>query len=286
MESGAKLEVVNNIKIRSILFFLSITLIGFTYSFGIFIIPSAIIWIIAYSVMNREISHLKKNATEFARNYPFKYFGSSYGSFSHAFYYEYDLKDKLLNAIQRELALKTTVGQINAINITDVDRSLNGPDDRRFYVTVPTITRRGTSITLLISFRSFGRMQYIQWWVLAGGYIDSNKKFNFVAYSPITIWLWIIPYLRRNYDITALVRTIHSSTYNVFDSETRVKCLHEVVFEALISELENHGIDTSSLKEQKMQAISINMSGGNFNMGDIIQSAKTKISGTGKVDVK
>lgn len=125
-------------------------------------------------------------------------------------------------------------------------------------------------------------MQSIQWRVLAGGYIDQDKKFNLISYSLFTFLFWINPYLKREHDLLARVRTIYPGSYNDMDIVTQVRFLHEAVFDAMIKELENNGIDTSDLRAQKMQVMSINISGGKVNMGNVVQGAMNKISSVAK----
>ena len=66
------------------------------------------------------------------------------------------------------------------------------------------------------------------------------------------------------------------------DVATQVRCIHEVVFDAMITELDKNGIDTSELKVQKMQAMNINISGGKVKMGNVVQGAMNKIGGVAK----
>ncbi|MBT6114976.1 MAG: hypothetical protein HOH41_04615 [Porticoccaceae bacterium] len=66
------------------------------------------------------------------------------------------------------------------------------------------------------------------------------------------------------------------------DVATQVRCLHEVVFDEMITELDKNGIDTSELKVQKMKVMNINISGGKVNMGNVVQGAMNKISGVAK----
>jgi hypothetical protein len=58
------------------------------------------------------------------------------------------------------------------------------------------------------------------------------------------------------------------------DVATQVRCLHEVVFDAMIAELKKNGIDTSELKLQKMQVANMNISGGKVNVGNLVQGER------------
>jgi len=78
------------------------------------------------------------------------------------------------------------------------------------------------------------------------------------------------------------VRTIYSGAYNDIDVGVQVRCLHEVVFDAMIAELEKNGIDTSDIKQQKIQMMNINISGGKVNMGNLVQGSSNKIGRASK----
>lgn len=112
---------------------------------------------------------------------------------------------------------------------------------------------------------------------MAGGYIDKDKKFNFIVYSPLTILFWIIPYIKKEYDVLSRIRSIYSASYNDMDVITQIRCLHEAVFSAMVEELEKNGIDTSDIKAQRMQVMNISISGGKVSMGNVVQGAMNKI---------
>lgn len=270
-------DVSNHVKLRSPVIAGVVYLALAAFTLGLALIPAVLIWLIAASISAKEIRAVSESATDFKKSYPFRYFGLSHGDFVHVFQHADGLEVKLLDAIQAELCVKTPASDLRQITITDVDKDLRQPESRKFHIANSPTTRRGTTVTLLLRFASFGTMQSIQWWVLGGGYVDRDKRFNFIAYAPITIWFWILPYLRRDHDLLTRIRTIYSSTYNHFDLETQVKCLHEAVFTALIDELDRNGVDTSNLRVQRMQAMSINISGGRVNMGNIVQGAMNKV---------
>lgn len=277
MDIFDSVDIDNRIKLRTIIVAATIYVTLAVFTLGVALIPVMLIWLIAIGISNKEIRSVSESATEFKKSYPFRYFGSSYGEFTHVFQHADGLEAKLLEAIETDLRAKTPVSDLRQITITDIDRDLRRPESRTFKIAESPTTTRGTTVTLLLRFAFFGSMQTIQWWVLGGGYVDRDKRFNFVAYAPVTIWFWILPYLRRDYDLLPKIRTVYSSTYNYFDLETQIRCLHEAVFTALIDELERNGVDTSDLKVQRMQAMNINISGGSVNMGNIVQGSMNKV---------
>jgi hypothetical protein len=245
---------------------------------GLWILVVIVVAIVTNLIIQNEIRTLKRDATKFKKTFPFRYFGQTFGDFLHVFYFERSLEAEIVSEIGRELVEKTPVDGLKETTITDVDKDLNSHEQRPFLIADAGRTQRGTRVTLLLRLTGFGNMQSVQWWVTAGGYLDADKHFNFVAYSPIFFWFWIIPYLRRDYDILSRIRTIYSSAYNDFDIVTQIRCLHEAVFNALVTELEKNNIDTSDLRVQRMQVMNISISGGRVNMGNVVQGAANKVA--------
>jgi hypothetical protein len=66
------------------------------------------------------------------------------------------------------------------------------------------------------------------------------------------------------------------------DIESQVRCLHEVVFDAMTAELEKNGIDTTELKVQRMQAIHINITDGKVTVPSALRGAIKKFGGTAR----
>ena len=233
---------------------------------------------ITSGICSREVKIARSNSNSFKKSFPFRSYGDSFGDFQHVFYHAENIERELFSAIEKRLLETTPVESLELVEITDVDEDLKTSDTRSFIKTDSLNTGRDTEVTLVLNQESFGKMQSIQWRVLAGGYIDRDKRFNFVSWSVLSFWFWIIPYAKGNMDILSNLRTIHSGDYNVMDVLTTIRCLHDAVFGAMIDCLESHGIDTSDLQAQKMQVMNINVSGGKVNMGNVVQGAMNKVS--------
>lgn len=277
MDINNSADVINRIKLRSIIIAIAVYLAVAIFTTGIAIIPIVVLWAVGYLISKREIDDAMQSATSFKRVYPFRYFGTSFGNFTHVFHHASNLENRVISTIEGTLRTKTPVSGLSQVVITDIDKNLCHNESQCFRIASSGRTRRGTVVTLIIRFASFGGMQSIQWWALAGGYIDRDKKFNFVVYTPILIWFWIIPYLKKDYDVVSTLRTVYGSTYNDFEVETHIRSLHNVVFNSLIEELEANGVDTSDLQVQRMQVMNLNVSGGHVNIGNMVQGSMDKI---------
>jgi len=280
--------VKNRIKIRSIfvatlVYLAGIGAVAVFYQVSSVFVLIAIIFtlaaiIISTVICNKEIESAKSDSLRFKKSFPFKYFGIAVGDFQHVFYYKESLETEILSTIVRNLKKRTPISELETIQLSDVDKDLVNPEKRYFMKADSGTTKRGTSITLIIKLTSFGSMQSVRWWVLVGGFIDKDKKFNFIAYSPLTLLFWIIPYLKKEHDVLSNIRTIYSASFNDMDITTQIRCLHEAVFDAMVEDLEKNGIDTSDIKVQRRQVMNISISGGKVNMGNVVQGGMNKIS--------
>jgi len=278
MDNSVSNNIKNNVRVASAISTVIIHLWLTMVTLGLWLIILLIVGLITNSFLKREIRDASSSSNKFKRNFPFKYFGTEIGEFEHVFSHNEMLKDKVHKSIEANLNLKTPIKALDEIMITDVDKNLTTSEDRNFFRGTVPPTIRGTTLSLVINYSHFGKMQSIQWRVLAAGFIDNNKKFLFIAFSPLSFLFWIRPYLRGEYDLLNKVRTIHSGSYNHMDLITQVKSVHEVVFDAMINELEKNGIDTSDLKTQKLQIMNINVSGKKVKMGNIVQGAMNNVT--------
>lgn len=274
--------VKNNVKVKSVITALIVHIYLAALTLGISLILLVIIGFITNFLANREIAEALSSNNKFRKNFPFKYYGQVFGSFQHVFCHSEVIEKGLYHAIETELREKTPMPPLKSVTITDVDKYLSKPEERIFFITSSTPTIRGTAVTLVLNQSKFGKMQSIEWSVLSGGFIDIDKKFNLISYSPFTFLFWIKPYLKKELDLLAKIRTIYPGSYNDSDVVTKIRCIHDAVFNAMINELEKNSIDTSELKAQKMQVMNINVSGGKVNIGNVIQGAMNKISSTAK----
>jgi hypothetical protein len=246
-------------------------------TFGLSLLLLSIVGIATLLLLNKEIDEASSRENNFNKNCPFGYFGRTLGSFQYVFHHSYSIEQDIYTAIEAELKGKTPITSVKSVSIIDTDPALKNCEQRSFIKAESEPTSRGTAITLILNQSNFGSMRTIQWRVLAGGYMDKNSKFKLIAYSIFTAFSWFGPYLRGEMDLLSRVRTISSGAYNDMDVGTQVRCLHEVVFDAMIAVLEKNGIDTSELKLQKMQMMNINISGGKVNMVNLVQGATSKI---------
>lgn len=279
LDSG---KVENNVKVTSVLMAILVHVFLAASTVGISLIVLVVFGLITSLIVKKELSEVSSGLNKFKKNFPFRQYGSIFGEFQHVFFHSETLDKSLYHAIESKLTTITPISSLDSITITDVDQDLSKTEQRTFIRASSESTSRGTTITLILNQSSFGKMQSIEWRVLCGGYIDRDKKFKLIAYSPFTFIFWILGYVTRRHDVLAGIRTIYSSSYNEMDIVTQIRCIHDAVFNAMIDELENNDIDTSELRAQKMQVMNISISGGKVNMGNVVQGAMNKVSSVAK----
>jgi len=270
-------NIHNQIKKTTIAIAVIIHIVLALITFGLSLLLLFIVGFATLLLLNREISAASSRDNNFNKNYPFGYFGRPLGSFQYVFHHSYSIEKDIYSAIEADLKGKMPITSVKSVSIIDTDPALKNCEQRSFMKAESEPTSRGTAITLILNQSNFGSMRTIQWRILAGGYLDKNSTFKLIAYSIFTLFFWIGPYLRGEVDLLSRVRTISSGAYNELDVSTQVRCLHEVVFDAMIAELAKNGIDTSELKLQKMQMMNINISSGKVNMSNVVQGAMSKI---------
>lgn len=250
-------NINNQLKNSSILIAIITHLILAVLTFGVSVALSIITGLVTLLLLKKDINKANSRENSFNKNYPFAYFGETFGRFHHVFYHPYSIDKDINSAITLTLKAKTPITSVKTVSIIDTDPDLKNCEQRSFIRAESEPTSRGTAITLLLNHSNFGSMRTVEWRVLAGGYIDKNAKFNLIAYSLFTIMFWIFSYLKHGRGLLSRVRTIYPSAYNNMDIENQVRCLQEVVFEGVIAELDKNGVDTGALKRQKIQFLNI-----------------------------
>ena len=246
-----------------------------------------IVWIIgsiafSYSAL-RKIEHSAESGEfSFRRMDAFNYLGVARGSFEHVFSHARAIRSKLIKAIAAALETKGLSSSISTLVITDRDRNLKVNDARDFALMQVTSTTRVSGPSVIVRTQKVGDMHSIRWWLFEKGPITKNRKLVFLALAPVTIFLWPLYWARNKSFPARFLFTPYRSDYQEMDVFTRLRWAHETVFDAVADELDEAGIDTSTLRDQKAQIMNINISGGKVNMGSVVQGAMNRVTGRAK----
>lgn len=219
-------------------------------------------------------------AIEFSQTGALNVFGQEWSSFHHVFASDKAVLDTYVEVLKRALHDKIGCGPLDKILMKDVDKELDRPESRSFYVTHASPTSRGTGIVMVCSFTRMGSIHGVRWWILVTGARDPNKVFWRFALAPLTVPYVVLPYLRRRYDPLAGLGTVYPGFFNAVDMLNQTRELEYVAFETLVEVLNSFDIDTADLKQQKANIMNINVTGGKANFGTVLQGAKNRVTNT------
>lgn len=219
------------------------------------------------------------NTIEFSQSGATDAIGFQWGSFHHVFHSKEAVTESFRDALGAALRGKLGYSAFQEITMKDVDRDLPAPETRTFLVSSAKETTRHSGFSIMCSFSRSADIQGVRWWLLVSGIRDPNKVFWFHALSPVMLPFILYAYIQRQYDPLKKVMTVYPGFFNEIDIVNRTRELQFVAFETLVEVLESFGIDTSDLKQQKANILSINVSGGQTSFGSVVQGAMNRVSG-------
>lgn len=279
----------NRVKLRTAAVIAAVYL--FALAFAIEAGGGAVVLLVLYSVaaiaggsalLASNLAAAERDAQTFRKVQPLRGYGTVLIDFQHVFYHDETLLPAIYHEINARLDHQEFLPALRKKDYTDMDKNLTEPETREFLVASSEPNLRGTAVTLAVHLRKCGKAQSVQWWVLMRGFVDRNKKVALLASSTIALPFWIWAQLKQELDLASSVRTVYDAFYNSLDVATTVRSAHRLVFDALVDTLEKHGVDTSDLKLQRAQALTVNISGGRARFGNIIQAlGKAKVVQTG-----
>ena len=219
------------------------------------------------------------NTVEFSQSGATDAFGLQWGSFHHVFHSNEPVIEAFRDALGMALRRKLGCTAFQEITLKDVDRDLASPETRTFLVASAKETARHSGFKIMCSFSRSADIQGVRWWLLVSGIRDPNKVFWLLALSPVVLPFAFFTYMQQPSEPLKKVTTVYPGFFNEIDILNRTRELQFVAFETLVEVLESFGIDTSDLKQQKANILSINVSGGQTSFGSVVQGAMNKVSG-------
>lgn len=239
----------------------------------------SLVWYISAKILGNTKKSDTNSDISFRRRDPFGALGVTHSAFQHVFFHTENIEKPLLSTISQKLVEIGLEPKFTSLSISDRDKNLKDHELRHFTVATFPETLRQTKTRVVLKADHTGHSGAISWWILRQGTITKNTKFLFVAFAPLTIIFWIVSWIRDPNNFFNNFYKHYDSSYNAMDMNTASRWINEAIFEALVQELDQHGIDTSTLKEQKSQVMNINVSGGKVSMGSVVQGAMNRVSG-------
>lgn len=220
----------------------------------------------------------KRGADRFKVYGPFRSYGHPVAEFQHVFHYRENILAEMTDLMGERMTVNLGFPAFEPKEITDADNELTSPDARLFHIAQGNPNQRGTRLSLVLHTEVCEGTQSVKWWILMSGYVDKNRLLLYLALAPLTTPFRIVPFLKGDFNPLDKVEGHYSSTYNSLDIVTAARFLQETVFGALIDCLEKHGIDTSTLKQQRANVMNITVSGGQPSFGAVVQGAMNKVA--------
>jgi|GEM_PF-7012124 len=226
----------------------------------------------------RERDDKYANRDVFQRFFFLDKFVSEKVKFQHVFSYEEKILEDLEISILKTLLEKELIRSSAEIIISDRDSCLLKSQDKRFVISPSVETVRKSLVEFVLYSDLVGTMQNIQWWIIVQGFVARDSIFSFVAKAPLTLPFLLIPILKKKYSIVESLRNTYYSSFDSIDLVKYMAAIFDASIDELVRQLDERGIDTTRLKEQKNQVLNINISGGKPILSNIIQGTRNIVS--------
>jgi hypothetical protein len=131
----------------------------------------------------------------------------------------------------------------------------------------------GSMVTFFVHYAVFGHTITAHYYTYRRGAHHDWDAVKFILASPLTIWFWLIPWLRNRYSIIASSSHFRESSFDEIDLLTMFCVVHRVVFGETEKMLEEAHLLTEDIRQQIHNHINnynhIGISGSsNVNIGN------------------
>lgn len=121
--------------------------------------------------------------------------------------------------------------------------------EQKAFVRVLVRSRFGSTLTHFVHFAPFGRTITAHYFTYVRGPQNNWELFKFVFLSPLTIWLWGLPFLLNRYSILSEISKYRASSFDGIDLRTMHNLTHQVVLEETERLLSEAGLLTEEVKQ-------------------------------------
>jgi len=232
---------------------------------------TAICVLIANWAYRRDIRDVGKTTINFRQRDPFSRIGVELANPNYVFSHGEDVQETIRLHLAEVLASQLSLPPLASYEVIDRDRELISPETRQLQGTVTGPTNWGTSIYVLLEVTKWHRLHSVRWWLLLRGYPSRQSVLFFHAFAPVAVPFWIVPYLRGDIHYGSTFCEVYDAFFNINELVTRVRMIQRAIVDGLVARLEELGVDTSDLKQQRVNMINLNVSGGRVSLGNIVQ---------------
>ncbi len=133
---------------------------------------------------------------------------------------------------------------LDSVIIREKNRSLRKP-----FARVWAKTDLGSLIVHFLHFAAFGRSLTLHYRSFVRGTHTRLDAIKFVVAAPLSVWLWLLPWINNEYSIQSRLANFYISSYDDMDLDTLYSTTHSLLLNGLQEVLEEEGILTEELQQ-------------------------------------
>jgi hypothetical protein len=145
--------------------------------------------------------------------------------------------------------------------------------DKRSFLKVVYKTIRGSQLSHFVHYAVAGKSIVAHYYTYIRGATKWHDVFNFVFFSPLTIWFWGIPWLKNQCSILSLISRTEANSFDAIDLTTFYESSYYVLLDETRAFLKENGL----LSEEVAQVIFNNISNNNSQNINISRSRNVSL---------
>lgn len=171
--------------------------------------------------------------------------------------------------MSQTIALKTheRLKQPKVDLVTIMDKELNS--DRKNFLKMVFRTTRGSQLSHFVHYAVAGKSIVAHYFTYIRGTYHSYDVFNFIFFSPVSIWFWSIPWLNNKFSIISSISKNIDNSFDIIDLST----FYESSYYALLDETRIILKEKGLLTEELAQVIFNNINNNNSQNVNISNSS-------------
>lgn len=145
--------------------------------------------------------------------------------------------------------------------------------DKRSFLKVVYKTIRGSQLSHFVHYAVAGKSIVAHYYTYIRGATKWHDVFNFVFFSPLTIWFWGIPWLKNQCSILSLISRTEANSFDAIDLTTFYESSYYVLLDETRAFLKENGL----LSDEVAQVIFNNISNNNSQNINISRSRNVSL---------
>jgi hypothetical protein len=183
-----------------------------------------------------------------------------------------EIAQKMNQRVESRSMERLSMEGISAFGTIDIiDKRLF--TDKRSFLKVVYKTIRGSQLSHFVHYAVAGKSIVAHYYTYIRGATKWHDVFNFVFFSPLTIWLWGIPWLKNQCSILSLISRTEANSFDAIDLTTFYESSYYVLLDETRAFLKENGL----LSDEVAQVIFNNISNNNSQSINISRSRNVSL---------